>query len=137
MLFDFAAVGVFILVAVAFVFGSLLVGWAVRPSKPSPEKASIYECGEPPIGPAWVRYNIRFYTIALVYLIFDVEAVFLFPVALVLRQFKGEGMGGLAFMEILFFVMVLVVGLIYAWRYGNLDWVGSEELSEQASEGGA
>jgi len=131
MLFDFGAVGVFLLVSVVFIFGTLLIGWFVRPSHYLPEKATTYECGEPTIGPAWIRYNIRFYSLALVYLIFDVEAVFLFPVALVLKEFKAEGRGALALFEILFFVMVLVVGLIYAWRYGNLDWIRDEDKAAQ------
>ena len=131
MLFHFGAVGAFLLVSIVFIFATLLVGRFARPSKYEPEKRLIYECGEPTIGPAWIRYNIRFYTIALVYLVFDVEVVFLFPVALVLREFKDMGLGALAFFEILFFATVLLVGLAYAWRYGSLDWIGGEEPKEE------
>ena len=88
----------------------------------------IYECGEPTIGQSWIRYNIRFYTIALVYLIFDVEVVFLFPVALVLRD-----MGALALVELFTFVFVLLLGLVYAWRYGNLEWISDVEPEEADS----
>jgi len=123
MLFHFGAVGIFLFVSIAFIFGTLIVGLFVRNQRPYPEKNTIYECGEPTIGSAWVRYNIRFYTIALVYLIFDIETVFLFPVALALKSLKESGLGILAFTEILFFVSVLIVGLIYAWRYGALDWI--------------
>ncbi len=129
MLFDFGAVGLFVLVGIAFIYGTLILGYFVRPSRFEPQKKAIYECGEPSVGSAWIRYNIRFYTIALVYLIFDVEAIFLFPVALVLKEFKGHGLGALALMEIIFFAAILLVGLAYAWRYGNLDWIRPSELN--------
>lgn len=122
MLFHFAAVLVFLGMAVLFIFGNLILGSFLRPKDPTEEKQLIYECGEPPIGSSWIRYNIRFYTIALVYLIFDVEVVFLFPAALVLKEMRV-----LALVEILTFVLILVIGLVYAWRYGNLDWVSSVE----------
>jgi NADH-quinone oxidoreductase subunit A len=124
MLFHFAAVLVFLVMSAAFVFGNLLIGYLARPNHPTPDKLRIYECGEPTIGSSWIRYNIRFYTIALVYLIFDVEVVFLFPAALVLKQ-----MGALALVEVMTFVLVLVIGLVYAWRYGNLQWISTEEES--------
>lgn len=122
MLFHFAAVLVFFLMSLAFVFGNLLIGHFARPNNPTLDKLRIYECGEPTIGSSWIRYNIRFYTIALVYLIFDVEVVFLFPAALVLKE-----MGALALFEVMTFVGVLVIGLVYAWRYGNLEWISSAE----------
>jgi NADH-quinone oxidoreductase subunit A len=137
MLFHFGAVGLFLLVAVLFIFGTLLLGRFVRPDRYEAEKASIYECGEPTIGSAWVRYNIRFYTVALVYLIFDVETVFLFPVALVLKEFKEAGLGALALFEILFFVLILLVGLVYAWRYGNLDWIRGDQAMAVAEAAGS
>lgn len=131
MLFHFAAVLVFFLMSMAFVFGNLLIGHFARPKHPTPDKLRIYECGEPTIGSSWIRYNIRFYTIALVYLIFDVEVVFLFPAALVLKK-----MGALALFEVLTFVGVLVIGLVYAWRYGNLQWISTaEEARDQAEKG--
>jgi len=125
MLYHFAIVLVFLLMSFAFVFGNLLIGFLARPRHPTEEKLMIYECGEPTIGDSWIRYNIRFYTIALVYLIFDVEVVFLFPAALVLRD-----LGALALFEVLTFVIVLLVGLIYAWRYGNLDWISTVDEDE-------
>ncbi len=131
MLFHFGAVGAFLLVSIIFIFATLLVGRFARPSTYEPGKRLIYECGEPTIGPAWIRYNIRFYTIALVYLVFDVEVVFLFPVALVLREFTEMGLGALAFFEIVFFAAVLLVGLAYAWHHGSLDWIGDEKPKEE------
>ncbi len=118
MLFHFSAVLVFLLMSVAFIFGNLLLGSLARPKHPTQEKLRIYECGEPAIGSTWIRYNIRFYTIALVYLIFDVEVVFLFPALLVLKEIRA-----LALLEVLTFVLILALGLVYAWRYGNLEWI--------------
>ena len=131
MLFHFAAVLIFLLMSVAFVFGNLLIGWLVRPTRPNREKLLIYECGEPTIGGSWIRYNIRFYSIALVYLIFDVEVVFLFPVVLLLSD---NELGVLALVEILTFVLILAIGLIYAWRYGSLDWISGNNVGEDADE---
>ena len=131
MLFHFAAVLVFFLMSLAFVFGNLIIGHFARPKHPTKDKLRIYECGEPTIGSSWIRYNIRFYTIALVYLIFDVEVVFLFPAALVLKE-----MGALALLEVMTFVGILVIGLVYAWRYGNLEWISAAEAEpdERKSE---
>ena len=91
----------------------------------------IYECGEPTIGSPWVRYNVRFYTVALVFLIFDVETVFLFPVAAVVRDFVKNSAGWLALSEILFFIVILLLALVYAWRFGHLDWVRATAGGEE------
>ena len=123
--FNFAAVFVFVIVAVVFIYAGLGAGALVRPRKPGAAKLGIYECGEPTIGSSWVRYNVRFYMIALVFLVFDVEVAFLFPVATAMRWFKENGLGLLVFGEVATFVAILMVGFAYAWRYGNLDWVKS------------
>jgi len=129
MYFEFAAVLVFMLLGVVFLAGSLIFGWFVRPSKPTPEKSTIYECGEPTIGSAWVRYNSRFYTVALVYLLFDVEVVVLVPAALVLREMAGAGRAWAAVVGLLVFLGMLALGLAYEWYYGNLDWIGETGMS--------
>ena len=82
------------------------------------DKLTSYECGEIPEGSAWVQFNIRFYVIALIFLIFDVEIVFLFPWAVVYQD-----LGLLAFIEAFLFVMILIVGFVYVWAKGDLDWV--------------
>ena len=82
------------------------------------DKLTSYECGELPEGSAWVKFNIRFYVIALIFLIFDVEIVFLFPWAVVYQD-----LGLLAFIEAFIFVLILVVGFVYVWAKGDLDWV--------------
>src|SRR5919107_5206335 len=83
----------------------------------------IYECGEKPIGQAWYNFNPRFYLIALVFVIFEVEIAFMYPVASVYRSFIEKGQGLLAFFEIFVFVAILAVGLAYVWAMGDLEWV--------------
>lgn len=123
MIENFAVVLIFGILGAAFVFGNLFLGWLVRPRKPSREKDTIYECGEPTIGSTWIRFNSRFYTVALVYLLFDVEVVVLVPAMLVLRQVVASGMGMAALISLMAFLMLLVLGLVYEWFYGNLDWI--------------
>ena len=131
MLFDFANVLVFIVVGLGFVFVSLLISRLVRPSVPTPAKLVTYECGEIPIEPAWVSFNIRFYILALLFIIFDVEIAFMFPVGAVFKAWVQEGKGALALAEIGLFVLVLVLGLIYAWVKGDLEWVKKVDLAEK------
>jgi len=82
------------------------------------QKATSYECGEPTFGGAFIRFDIRFYVICLVFVIFDVEVLFLFPWAVTLKE-----LGPLAFVEALVFVAILAVGLAYVWRKGDIDWI--------------
>ena len=114
---------------VFFGFGLLLcalmlgLGMLLRPSNPNPNKLTTYECGEPPSGSAWINFNIRFYLIVLVFLIFEVEVAFIAPVAVVLRDWIKRGQGALAFAEIATFIAILAIGLIYVWVKGDLEWV--------------
>ena len=117
MLTDFGRILVFFLLGAAFVAGGFIFSWLLRPSRPYTEKLLPYECGEEPVGNAWIRFNIRFYVVALIFLIFDVEAVFLFPWALVFRK-----MGMPAFIEMAIFLVILVVGFVHVWAKGDLDW---------------
>jgi NADH-quinone oxidoreductase subunit A len=123
MPFHFANVLLFSATAILFVFGSLLAGHFLRPDAPTREKSMIYECGEKPIGQAWFNFNPRFYLIALVFVIFEVEIAFMFPVASVYKSFIEKGQGLLAFLEIFVFVAILAVGLAYVWAMGDLEWV--------------
>jgi NADH-quinone oxidoreductase subunit A len=86
-------------------------------------KGLAYECGEPAYGSSFIRFDIRFYVIALVFLIFDVEVVFLVPWAVALRGLTEAGMGALAFAEAAIFVAVLTVGLVYVWSRGDIEWI--------------
>jgi NADH:ubiquinone oxidoreductase subunit 3 (subunit A) len=117
-----AAIAVFVAVAVGFLVVNLLAWKVIRPSRYSEEKLTTYECGENPTGSAWIQFNIRFYVFALIFIVFDVEAVFLLPWAVVFRQ-----LGPLAFVEGLVFIAILVVALAYVWRKGDLEWVRAED----------
>jgi len=114
---------VFTALGLGFVGVNLLIGKLLRPSNPQERKLSTYECGEPASGSAWVNFNIRFYLVALIFIIFEVEIAFIFPVAAVFRQWIENGQGLFAFVEILVFVGILFLGLIYAWAKGDLEWV--------------
>jgi NADH:ubiquinone oxidoreductase subunit 3 (subunit A) len=124
--FDFFALHASLLVFLVAVVGLLLfvlVLWKVlRPSRFSEEKLTTYECGEDPTGNAWIQFNIRFYVFALIFIVFDVEAVFLLPWAVVFRE-----LGTLAWLEGLVFIAILVVALAYVWRKGDLAWVRAED----------
>jgi NADH-quinone oxidoreductase subunit A len=121
--FHFANVLIFSGLAIFFVLGSLVAGRFLRPNYPTAEKSMIYECGEKPIGQAWYNFNPRFYLIALVFVIFEVEIAFMFPVASVYKWFLDQGQGLLAFGEIFIFVAILAVGLAYVWAMGDIEWV--------------
>ncbi len=123
MFFNFANILVFLFVGMAFVGVVLFIGRFVRPSSPDSIKSTTYECGERPVGSAWINYNSRFFLIALIFLIFEVEVVFIFPVAVVFSRWIRQEQGLLALVEILVFVLILFVGLIYAWVKGDLDWI--------------
>ena len=123
MLFDFASVLVFTLLGAAFVWVNLLIGRLLRPNNPQLRKLSTYECGEPASGSAWVNFNVRFYFIALIFIIFEVEIAFIFPVAVVFRNWLQNDAGLFAFGAISVFTMIVFLGLIYDWCKGDLEWV--------------
>ena len=115
---DFGTVFFTSIVAIIFVVVPLVIAWLVAPSNKTKEKLETYECGEVVEGSAWLQFNIRFYVIALIFLIFDVEVVFLFPWAVVFKD-----LGLLALIEMGIFLSILVVGLAYVWVKSDLDWV--------------
>ena len=123
MQFDLANVLVFAILGGGFLAATLFIGSLLRPNTPDPEKLGIYECGEKPVQQAWFNFNPRFYLIALVFVIFEVEIAFMYPVASVYRYFIERGQGMLAFLEIFVFVAILAVGLAYVWAMGDLEWV--------------
>ena len=115
---DYAYVGFFLIVGVMFVIVNIeIISRIVRPDHPTPKKLATYECGEEPIGVGWVRYHVRYYLYALVYIVFAVETVFLFPWAIVFQE-----LGLPAFVEMMIFIGILLVGLAYAWVKGALEW---------------
>ena len=117
MLTEFGRVLLFLIVGGVFVAGGLIFAWLLRPHRPYPSKLTTYECGETPVGDTRIRFNIRFYVVALIFLIFDVEVIFLFPWATVYRT-----LGWFAFFEMLTFLAILLVGYAYVWRKGDLEW---------------
>jgi NADH-quinone oxidoreductase subunit A len=121
--FDFA--NVFVFFALGFVLSALMLGLGrlVRPRNPEPAKLASYECGELASGSAWINFNIRFYLVALVFVVFDVELAFMYPVMAVFKRWTAEGRGPTALAEILLFVGVLAVGLVYVWAKRDLEWV--------------
>ena len=128
------SVTLFVAFGAAFVLLNLVVGAIARPKIPNPEKAAVYECGEPSIGTSWVQFDLRFYIVALVFLIFDVEVALFYPWAVAYGS--AAELGGqlgltaadirqVALVDMLFFFGVLLVGFAYLWRFGYLDWVRS------------
>jgi NADH-quinone oxidoreductase subunit A len=174
----------FVAIAVFFVFIHLMIGKLIRPIKPDAEKLTIYECGEPTVGSAWIQFDVRFYVIALLFVIFDVEVAFFFPWALVFGKttdlarkdlpdpqrealmaqlapgqteytkqvIENKGEPGpaaaefdrwqrgarrfslIAFIDILVFFGVLLVGYAYLWRRGDLEWVRSMAAEQTPTE---
>ncbi|MGZ5244407.1 MAG: NADH-quinone oxidoreductase subunit A [Bacteroidia bacterium] len=101
-----------------FAAAALLISRLLAPTSKNAAKGEAYECGVPTKGPAWMQFRIGYYLFALLFLLFDVEVVFLFPWAVVVKE-----VGMLAFVEVLFFLTVLFLGLLYAWRKGVLKWM--------------
>lgn len=117
MISEYGIILLFVILGFVFVGIALVLSAVIRPSKPNPVKNSTYECGEIPIGEPWIKFNVRFYVIALVFLLFDVEVVFLLPWAVVFKQ-----LGWFAFIEMIIFVVILLAGFVYVWGKGDLDW---------------
>ena len=165
---------VFVAVGIGFLLTNLLIGKLIRPARPEPEKGTIYECGEPPVGSSWIQFDLRFYVVALLFVIFDVEMAFFFPWATVFggsnrltdanvsveekagiqQSLSGQAptagavpdanaahaLASLAFIDILVFFGVLLVGFAYLWKRGDLEWVrsmaGQHRPGEQPTGGG-
>ena len=121
-----SAILVFLVMGIGFLVFNLVIWRVIRPSRFSEEKLTTYECGENPTGSAWIQFNIRFYVFALLFIIFDVEAVFLLPWAVVFKKL-GQEQGLLPYVEGLVFIAILVVALAYVWRKGDLEWVRAED----------
>lgn len=115
---QYVTIGIFAVVGFALVFGTLALSRLVRPNVPTPEKYTTYESGIDPIGTGWSQANVRYYVFALLFVIFDVEAVFLFPWAVVF-----ERLGTQAFIEMLIFIAILAFALLYAIKKKVLEWL--------------
>lgn len=118
MVDDYSIIGIFLIIGIAFVLVTFLIARLLRPHRPSKTKLQSYECGETIMGPSWIQYNVGYYIFALIFVIFDVEVVFLFPWAVAFKR-----LGLFALIEMFIFLAILIFGLIYAWRKGALKWV--------------
>ncbi|MFC1921960.1 NADH-quinone oxidoreductase subunit A [Chloroflexota bacterium] len=118
MLNDWIFIGIFLLLAPVFPAMALLIPRLIAPRKPNPLKSETYECGIETYGETWVQFKAQYYIFAIVFLIFDIEIVFLFPWAVAFDQLPF-----FAVMEGVIFILILVVGLLYTWRKGVLEWV--------------
>jgi len=117
VLSQYAFIGVFAVVAFALPVIGLLLAWLLRPKKPNPAKNATYECGVETIGDTWVQFKAQYFLYALIFVVFDVEAVFIFPWAVAYDRLEL-----FALVEMVLFVAILVGGLLYAWRKGALEW---------------
>ncbi len=117
MLIEYLPIGILILLAAAFAGGSVLLSSLVGPRRPTPEKSAPYECGVTPVGSARDRFSVRFYLVATLFIVFDVEIVFLYPWAVIYRS-----LGWFGFWEMAAFLGILAIGLAYVWRKGGLEW---------------
>lgn len=129
MLTEFGKILIFIILAIVFVIITLFINKLIRPNRPTFEKQKVYECGENPEGSPWVKFNIRFYVVALIFLIFDVEVVLLFPWALTYKEFGVYG-----FIVGIIFLLVLGLGMAYEWRKGDLEWARPEPKPPKLDE---
>jgi len=106
-----------LLLGAAFAVGSIVLSQLLGPRRPTPEKGAPYECGMPPVGDARERHSVKFYLIAMIFLLFDIEVAFLYPWAMALRDLRWVG-----FIQVVVFLAILVAGYAYLWKKGALDW---------------
>ncbi len=111
-------IGLFVVVGALVPTAAIVLSWIISPKKPNPIKQSTYECGMETVGDNWVQFKAQYYVFALVFLVFDVETVFLFPWAVSLGKLSL-----FAVIEGIIFILILLAGLMYAWRKGTLQWV--------------
>jgi NADH:ubiquinone oxidoreductase subunit 3 (subunit A) len=117
MINDWQFIALFVTIAVVFPGVPILLGSLIGPKKPNPIKQQTYECGIETVGDTWIQFKVQYYIFALVFVVFDIEAVFLFPVAAAFNQLTL-----FAVVEVILFVLILLVALGYAWRRGALEW---------------
>jgi len=138
-LMEYAPIGIMFLVALGFAASQLLVTQLIGPRKRTATKLMPYECGKDPVGGARDRFSIKFYTVAVIFLLFDIEVLFIIPCAVAFKSLiasenaTGIAYGTIAFLEILVFLATLVVGYIYVWRKGTFDW-GLQARAEAREE---
>lgn len=114
---NYLLVAIFLFLGILLPVAALTMGKFLRPHKPTPEKETTYESGVEPIGESWIQFNVKYYIFALLFVIFDVETIFLYPWAV-----AYEELGLFALIEMLIFIVMLVIGLVYAWKKKVLEW---------------
>jgi len=117
---QYGSLGALTLLGIVFVAVGFLANRILRPKKPRPEKYTTYECGVDPVGEGWSQTQIRYYVFAFLFVIFDVEAVFLFPFATIFEDFVSRS---IVVVEMIVFILILAVGLLYAWKKKVLEWL--------------
>ena len=123
MLENYFPVLVFVIVGLAFGCVPILLGWLVAPNRPDSEKLSPFECGFEPFGDARMKFDVRYYLIAIIFILFDLEVAFLLPWATIFKEIAGTPeIKMFGFIEMMVFLAILVIGYIYAWAKGALDW---------------
>ena len=123
MLESYFPVLVFILFAAAFGFIPIVAGWFIGPSKPDADKLSPFECGFEPFEDARIKFDVRYYLLAILFILFDLEIAFLFPWATILKEIAAnESIRLFGFFEMIVFLGILLLGYIYVWKRGALDW---------------
>lgn len=124
---EFGKVFIYMVMGILFVLFTFFLGWLVALKRPNPVKLSSYECGEEPTGNSWIQFNSRFYVVALIFLLFDVEMVFIFPWATIFSQetllAADSRWGWLSLIEMFIFIGILLIGLMYVWKKGDLNWI--------------
>jgi NADH-quinone oxidoreductase subunit A len=123
MYFQFGVPLALTIIAIVFVSAMFGLQKLLAPSNPYARKLTPYECGEPPTGRAWINFNVRFYVIALIFVVFEVEVAFVYPIAAVFLDWVKQGHRLFALSEILIFLLILFVGLIYVWVKHDLEWI--------------
>ena len=138
-LFDYAPIGMMFLVAMGFAASQILVTQLIGPRKRTAVKLMPYECGKDPVGSARERFSIKFYTVAVIFLLFDIEVLFMVPFAVAFKslleqeKISGVAFGTIALLEILVFIATLIVAYIYVWKKGTFDW-GIQARNEARAE---
>lgn len=138
-LMDYAPIGIMFLVAMGFAVSQLLVTQLIGPRKRTATKLMPYECGKDPIGGARDRFSIKFYTVAVIFLLFDIEVLFMVPFAVAFKSLlaaevsTGVAYGTIALIEILIFIGTLIIGYVYVWKKGTFDW-GLQARAEARAE---
>jgi NADH-quinone oxidoreductase subunit A len=117
MLLDYLPILILVVLAALFAGGSMVISALLGPRRPTPEKLSPYECGIEPVGSARERFSVKFYLVAMLFIIFDMETVFLYPWAVVYKELKVFGVAAMGT-----FLLILLVGFVYVWKKGGLEW---------------